>query len=80
MKEVKDMTFTKRRDTYTSKDGMFTIHLDNGRIKGLYPKYYVTHKTACGLRHASTLKEAKEVASQLARFDEFFRVGVTLGL
>lgn len=49
-----------RAERWETPDKKYSVTINHGRIKGLYPKYYVSagiKKTA----HVSTLKEAQAV-------------------
>lgn len=47
-------------DKWKTEDGKYSVSVTQGRIKGLYPKYYVSGGYKLNT-HVSTLKEAKAV-------------------
>lgn len=58
------MIFEKRFNTYISTDEKYRITIVSSNRAKYHGKYCVTRKGVLGTRYASTLKEAKMIASK----------------
>jgi hypothetical protein len=65
--EGMDMKFTKELSRWISEDGAYRITETSSNCRRFHGKYYVSKKGSLQGRYASTLKEAKQVATDWSK-------------